>query len=192
MPNLEPLLARVDALLAAGAPVRLAIDGNCASGKSTLGERLHALRPSNLLHMDDFYIPFAQKTPRRLAEPGGNVDYERFRAEILERPADAPIEYRRFDCALQRILPARTLPPQPLTIVEGSYALHPALSEFYQIRVFMTVDPQEQLARILRRNGPEQQRRFIEMWIPLENAYFDALNIRAQCDFAFDTTGEAL
>jgi len=29
---------------------------------------------------------------------------------------------------------------------------------------------------------------FTERWIPLENKYFDALNIEKSCDFIIDTT----
>ena len=78
----QPLVDRIDALLDQKAFVRIAIDGNCASGKSTLGECLRQIYDANLFHMDDYFLPFARKTPERLAEPGGNVDYERFWAEV--------------------------------------------------------------------------------------------------------------
>ena len=63
--------------------VMVAIDGPCASGKSTLGAALAQKLGCPLFHMDDFFLPPAQKTPQRLAEPGGNVDAERFFAEVL-------------------------------------------------------------------------------------------------------------
>ena len=75
---------------------------------------------------------------------------------------------------------------KPLTVVEGSYSLHPTLRSAYDLKVFLAIDPERQSARILARNGAEKHRRFIEEWIPLENAYFSALDIRSLCDLAFD------
>lgn len=182
----QPLVDRIDALLDQKAFVRIAIDGNCASGKSTLGECLRQIYDANLFHMDDYFLPFARKTPERLAEPGGNVDYERFWAEVASHRPGEVLEYRRFDCVRQALDAPVCVPPRPLTIVEGSYSLHPTLRDAYDLKVFLAIDPERQSERILRRNGPEKHRRFIEEWIPLENVYFDALGIRALCDLSFD------
>ena len=181
-----PLFQRIDALLAEKPFVRVAIDGPCASGKSTLGALLRGVYDANLFHMDDYFLPFARKTPERLAEPGGNVDYERFFEEIAGRPAGEAARWRRFDCAAQALEPAQTASPKPLTVVEGSYSLHPALRGAYDLKVFLSIDPERQSARVLARNGPEKHRRFVEEWIPLENTYFRALGVRALCDLSFD------
>jgi len=45
----------------------------------------------------------------------------------------------------------------------------------------------EQSRRILKRNGPEMHRRFLNEWIPLENRYFQALAIADKCDLVFST-----
>ena len=181
-----PLFCAIDRLMAEKPFVRVAIDGNCASGKSTLGALLESVYGANLFHMDDYFLPFARKTPERLAEPGGNVDYERFLAEIAGQPRDAVIRWRPFDCAGQCLRPEIETPPKPLTVVEGSYSLHPTLRGAYDLKVFLSIDPERQSQRILRRNGPEKHRRFVSQWIPLENAYFDQLDIRGLCDLQFD------
>ena len=180
------LFQRIDALLAEKPFVRVAIDGNCAAGKSTLGALLREVYGANLFHMDDYFLPFACKTPERLAEPGGNVDYERFREEVAGREPGSAIRWRPFDCAAQALGAWQTAGPKPLTVVEGSYSLHPTLRSAYDLKVFLAIDPERQSARILARNGAEKHRRFIEEWIPLENAYFSALDIRSLCDLAFD------
>lgn len=182
----QPLVDRIDALLEERPFVRVAIDGNCASGKTTLGGLLRDLYGGELIHMDDFYVPFARKTPERLAEPGGNVDYERFWAEVASRQPGEAFAYRPFDCATQALRAPVPVEPRSLTIVEGSYSLHPMLRSAYDLKVFLSVDPERQSARILRRNGPEKHRRFLEMWIPLENHYFSALGIRELCDLVFE------
>lgn len=81
------LLAELLLQLGAQGRAVAAIDGNAAAGKSTLAARIAAFfapRCSvNVFHMDDFFLPGALRTPERLAEPGGNVHYERFQDEVL-------------------------------------------------------------------------------------------------------------
>lgn len=181
-----PLFQAIDRLMAEKPFVRVAIDGRCASGKSTLGALLERVYDANLLHMDDYFLPFERKTPERLAEPGGNVDYERAFDEIVSRPADSEICFRPFDCSVQALGEPVRIAPKHLTVVEGSYALHPALRDGYDLKVFLDIDADRQSARILKRNGPEMHARFVNEWIPLENVYFDGLDIRGLADLVFD------
>lgn len=180
------LFEAIDRLLREKPFVRVAVEGRCASGKSTLAALLERVYGANVVHMDDFFLPFERKTPERLAEPGGNVDYERALAEVLSRPADREIVYRPFDCSVQAPGDEIRLAPKPLTIVEGSYSMHPALRGHYDLSVFLDIDPERQSARILKRNGPEMHARFVGEWIPLENRYFDGLNVRRSCNLSFD------
>ena len=181
-----PLFQEIDRLLGENEFVRVAVDGRCAAGKSTLGALLERVYGANLFHMDDYFLPFERKTPERLAEPGGNVDYERAYAEIVSRPKGEPVLWRAFDCGEQRLgEPVRT-EAKRLTVVEGSYAMHPALCGGYDLKVFLDIDPERQSARILERNGPQMHARFVNEWIPLENEYFDGLGVRRMADLAFD------
>ena len=66
-----------------GQRLLIAVDGRCASGKTTLAATLEEETGCNVVHMDDFFLRPEQRTPQRLAEPGGNVDYERFRQEVI-------------------------------------------------------------------------------------------------------------
>ena len=65
------------------APLVIAIDGRCAAGKTTLAARLKDERNCNVIHMDHFFLQQEQRTEKRLKEPGGNVDYERFVKEVI-------------------------------------------------------------------------------------------------------------
>ncbi|MBQ6508809.1 MAG: hypothetical protein IJI07_04975 [Flexilinea sp.] len=164
-------------------PAILAIDGRCASGKTTLGNQLAAEWNASLFHMDDFYLQPHQRTEERLAEPGGNVDRERFLEEVLLPLREGkPVSYRRFDCGTFTFEPARLIETAEIAIVEGSYALHPQLRDLYDLRIFMDIDPEEQMRRILKRNGPEVAERFRTRWIPLEEAYFEGCSVRKAAD----------
>lgn len=161
------------------APV-LVIDGHCGSGKTTLARELAALLDAPVVHMDDFFLPFALRTPQRLSEPGGNVDYERFEQEVLPLiGTGAPFAYGQFDCGSGQVTRAEC-PGAKVRIVEGTYSLHPRFMPRWQgmgaLTVFASVPPQEQLRRIALRN-PRLLERFRTEWIPMENRYFAAFQV---------------
>lgn len=64
-----------------------------------------------------------------------------------------------------------------LNIVEGSYSRHPYFGDYYQLGYCLLIDEEEQERRILRRNGAGMLPRFMEEWIPKENAYLKAFGI---------------
>lgn len=162
--------------------VNIAIDGVCGGGKSTLGQALAGKYDCNLFHMDDFFLRPEQRTPERYAQPGGNVDYERFREEVLEHLSDkAGLTYRPFDCTTMELGAPRTVPHCRLNIIEGAYSCHPYFGDIYQVRFFVELSAEEQKARILARNGEEKYKQFVNEWIPMENRYFEACGISEKC-----------
>lgn len=87
-------------------PLLVAIDGRCASGKSTLAKDLQKQLDCNVIHMDDFYLQPHQRTTKRLREPGGNVDYERFETEVLQPMLTGEaFSYRPYDAHAVCFLP---------------------------------------------------------------------------------------
>lgn len=167
----------------------IAIDGRCGGGKSTLGKLLSEQFDCNIFHMDDFFLPFEMKTSKRLSEAGGNVHYERFEEEVL-KPLQKhnSIEYRQYLCNIRDFGQPVRVEYKHLTIIEGSYSLHPILRNYYDYKIFVTVDPKVQYERILKRNGKEKLQDFLNKWIPMEEHYFSELDISKQCDLILDTT----
>ena len=93
------LLRRIRALAAVRPRVLVAIDGRCAAGKTTLAASLQAQLGCNVFHMDDFFLRPEQRTPERLHQPGGNVDFERFLTEVLRPLYDGdPMTATRSSC----------------------------------------------------------------------------------------------
>lgn len=165
-----------------------AIDGPCATGKSTLGARLSQLYGCPLFHMDDFFLLPERKTPERLAQPGGNVDYERFFAQVLAPLSRGePVLYQPYRCHSGALAAARTIPPAPLAVVEGVYSLRPEFQPLYQVKCFLSAPWPVREARLLERCGPEGLERFRILWIPLEDRYFQAFSISAACDTHLET-----
>ena len=186
----QSVLDRVAAAMGRKPLVLMAIDGMCASGKSALAERIAGHYPCNVFHMDDFFLTPEMRTPARLAEPGGNVDVERFKAEVLEPLRNGrTVRCRKYDCGTGAFAPAPPAEPKPLAIVEGAYSLHPRLRNAYDLAVGLRVSPDAQLRRIAAREGEGRAPDFITRWIPLENHYIEKTGVWARCDLVIDTSG---
>ncbi len=176
----------IDSLLKAKDVIIVAIDGNCAAGKSALASVLGGVYDCNIFHMDDFFLRPEQRTPQRLGEPGGNVDRERFYNEVITGlKSGRPFTYRKYDCRTQNLGEPVSVTPKALNIIEGSYSLHPVLIGFYDLKIFLQISAGVQSERILKRSGAKMHERFISEWVPMENRYFESFDIRSKCDLVF-------
>lgn len=178
---------RIDMLLNTRERVLVAIDGNCTAGKTTLARALAREYNCNVFHMDEFFLRPEQRTAERLAQAGGNVDYERFREEILLPLTEGkPVSYRPYDCHSLTLKAPVKMPVRQLNIIEGTYSRHPFFGAPYQLTIFLSVSPELQRQRIgLRPEGVRH--RFFTEWIPMEQAYFDTFAIRETSDLRLDT-----
>lgn len=182
----QEIKTQIDRLLSRQARVIIAIDGRCGAGKSTLAARLAELCGGNVFHMDDFFLRPEQRRPERFAEAGGNVDRERFAAEVLSPLARGErFSYRPFVCRNMALGDAVEVEPKSVNIIEGAYSMHPELAEAYDLSVFLTISPELQRERLIRRNG-ERSRDFFERWIPFEEKYITKMNVPARCKLIFE------
>ena len=182
----EELLSEIDRRLETdkNKDLIIAVDGRCASGKTTLAAFLREKYDCNVFHMDDFFLRPEQKTAERLSEPGGNIDHERFLSEVLLPLYEGrDVLFQRYDCFRKCLESPVHAERKRLNIVEGVYSLHPDLSDYYDMTVFLDVSEEEQRKRILKRNTPLMAEKFFSAWIPLEERYFDDLGIREKADF---------
>lgn len=173
--RLFPILERI-AQLPQDEIHTIAIDGRCASGKTTMAGMLAKVLEAGVIHMDDFFLPLKLRTEDRFATPGGNVHYERVRDEVLPKLKTAEaFSYQRFDCSKMALGDFVAVIGSHYYIVEGAYSCHPALGEYMSLKVFSDVESEEQLERIRRRDGEEMLKNFQSYWIPMEEAYFESL-----------------
>ena len=170
--------------------VIVALDGMSCSGKSTFAGELADRFGGAAVHMDDFFLPADRFTEEMQALPGGNVDRDRFRSEVLEplsRGQD--FAYAPFSCQEQALLPDRVSVTGRLIVVEGAYALLPDWGNYYDLALFLQVSQEEQQGRLLLRNGVRGMVPFLKRWIPREESYFAACAVKDRCDDIVD--GEA-
>jgi hypothetical protein len=180
----------INQLLKTHTQLIVAIDGRCAAGKTTLATQLQRDTGCNVIHMDHFFLRPEQRAPRRLQQPGGNVDWERVKTEVLQ-PLKRGTDfcYRPYDCHTQTYKEPIQVQPGQVTIIEGSYSCHPELFDFYDFHIFLTISPEVQRRRILYRNGAAGLKTFQDKWIVLEERYFEAFSIKKRCELCFDTNG---
>ncbi|MDL2324947.1 hypothetical protein LJC61_07350 [Ruminococcaceae bacterium OttesenSCG-928-A16] len=183
-----PVFAAIDKELQGKSHVLVAIDGMAAAGKSSLAKQLAQVYGSGTVEVDDFFLQHWQRTPQRLAEAGGNIDYERLAPVVQQAAAGQGVCYQGYNCATGQTNVQRTLPAGRVTVVEGSYSMHPRLNAPYDVKVFLQVDATTQAGRILQRNGQAMAQRFTNEWIPMENQYFAEFKVREGCDVVIDTS----
>lgn len=166
--------------------VVLAIDGGAASGKTTLAALISEKYAAAVVHMDDFFLPPARKTKARMSEPDGNIDRERFMAEVLPYiNSRAPFSYGKYDCSAGKVTGRTEIPAAALVVVEGVYSLSDHFSSEYDIKIMLTVSEEEQLSRLKNRSTPEEFEKFKKVWLPLEKRYFALCSVREKCDMVF-------
>lgn len=176
-------------------PYLVAVDGRCGSGKTGFSRIVERLIPGTKLvaHMDDLYLPWENRPPDWMEIPAGNMDLERLRREILlPVRSGSPLEYRPFFPEVPALdewgEPLETDPEEAeLILVEGTYSQHPSVAEYYDCKIFLTCEEEEQTRRLQVREG-EYYPTFHRVWRALEERYFAACGTERAADLTVDTT----
>ena len=162
--------------------VLIAIDGRCTSGKTSLASLLAKDEEVTVVHMDDFFLREKQRSLERRNTPGENVDHERFLKEVLiPMSKRETFVYTPYDCKTGKLKEGIRIHPTSICIVEGSYSCHKNLWDYYDLHVFMDVDKNTQIERIQNRDKTKLEA-FMNLWIPLEEKYFETYQIKEKCE----------
>lgn len=167
MPRAE-LLTRLAGLLASHRPphtLRVAVDGPDAAGKSTLAAELArslaGTRETILASVDHFHRPRHARYQRGQLSPDGYYqdafDYDAIVASVL-RPL-GPGGSRRYRTAVfdyrtdtPSVEPARHAAQDAVLLFEGVFLLRPALRDFWDLTVYLDIDPDEAIRRASARD----------------------------------------
>ncbi len=178
--EINDVIKRIDEYLKTHEEVVIAIDGKSGSGKSTLGNKLNEYYKGNLIHMDDYFLPFNLRSKERMNEIGGNVNYEKFYNDIILNLKQDLIS-EPYSCHEGKFKEKRIIKHSKVTIIEGSYSLHPYFKKYYDISIGLDISSEAQIERLKEREG-DNLINFINKWIPLENRYFEGFNILQKVD----------
>lgn len=175
-----------------GHPVRIAVEGRSAAGKSTFADALaEALRPSGRqvlrAGIDDFHPPghgarsaAGGYTPQTLYDEG--FDYAAFRQLLLDRLG--PGGDRRVRLALHDSLRDRTIEgaaataaADALVVVDGAFLLRPELRGAWELVIWLDIGFETMIRRAIARDIAWQpdvdaiRRRYLERWQPTHELY---------------------
>ena len=186
------VISTIEKLIKEKPDTLIAIDGPCASGKTTLAMLIAEKFGAQIIHMDDFFLPPEMRTAERLSQAGGNVHYERFNAQVVKGiESGKEFVYGVYSCSSGTTAQSKPVSPDKPIVIEGSYALHPQISTRYDVKIFVESDYETRLERILQRNGADALEIFKSKWIPMENRYFQEFNGREKCDIIVKTDRKA-
>lgn len=169
---------KISRLYSLGNEVTVAIDGQSAAGKTTLASTIATVFDCNLFNTADFMA----------VNKRGVLffDAARFKAEICENlNKGKPFSYGVCDPETGRITSQKTVEPRRLNIVEGAYSLHHRLRRYYELKIFMEVNPILQSKRILEDYGEDGFRRLNTEILPRENEYIKQSGIKLNSDLVY-------
>ncbi len=156
----------------------ISIDGPCGGGKTTIADMIEKELGFNILHMDDFYLPFDKRDKNWMNIIAGHMDFDRLIEKvIIPYKEKKKTNYVSYDCHSDKYLKEIPIDLDKFLIIEGSYTSHSKLDNYVDAKIFVDIDKDEQIKRLTKRN-PKVVDKFLSMWVPFENRYFQELRIK--------------
>lgn len=204
-------IAEKIAAIARPHPVRVAIDGVDAAGKTTFADELaRALaalrRPVIRASIDGFHNPAAVRRRRGALSPEGyfhdSFNYPAL-VEALLQPLGpgGSLAFRRavFDFRTDTIVevPLEQADPQAILLLDGVFLLRPELRAHFDFSIFLRADFRTTLARAEQRdlnllgNVEEVRRRYHERYIPGQRIYLTAVHPERMASLIIDNNDPA-
>jgi uridine kinase len=207
---LESIADLIDSLMATH-PVRIAIDGPDASGKTILATALSDMlvrRDRDVIRasIDGFHLPREQRYRRGNDSPEGyyldSFDHQAVRAELLvPLGPGGNLRYRRavFDFRenVRLSSDADTAGSNAILLFDGVFLLRPELIDLWDFRIFLFVEFPEVLRRVAVRDrdlfgsSPAAMNRYRTRYIPGQEIYFRTVRPWSLADIVLDNSDPA-
>jgi uridine kinase len=179
-------------------PVRVAIDGVDAAGKTTLADELAPLvgRPVVRASVDGFHRPRVERGETAEAYYADAFDYEALRRVLLEPLG--PGGSRRYRAAvfeLERDAPVaaewRVAPPDAVLLCDGVFLHRPELDGCWDLTVFVAVELAVAVERAIARDGEAMRGRYRSRYVPAQRGYLAEERPEERADVVLDNTDPA-
>ena len=164
----------------------ISIDGPCGGGKTTFAESIKREYGYNIVHMDDFYLPFQKRDKTWMNTIAGHMDFKRLIEDVIKPYSEKKAtKYISYDCHSDKYLQKIDIDPNKPIVLEGSYSSHPVLDDYVDIKIYIDIDEKTQIERLTKRNEKVVDK-FVSMWIPFENNYFHTMEIKDKSDIIYE------
>ena len=181
-------------------PLRVAIDGRDAAGKTTLADELAPLvevqgRPVVRASIDGFHRPRAERYRRGRDSALGyyldSFDHDALRRELLlplgpggnRRYRTAVFDVRKDERVFER---PHTAPADAVALVDGIFLCRPELDDLWDLRIFVDTDFEEARRREAARDGAGRADDFDHLYetryAPGQQLYFEAAEPKLRAD----------
>jgi uridine kinase len=194
-------LARRIAEIGRPHPVRVAIDGPDAAGKTTLADDLveplrRLERPVIRATIDAFHFPRAHRYRKGRLSPEGyyhdSFDLEALRARLLHPlgpTGDRRYQLAAFDWRAEQPItpPIHEAPPDAVLLFDAIFAQRPELAACWEYVVYLDVTWESVISRALLRDGAagsaaELGRLYHQRYIPAQQLYQANCHPRERAD----------
>jgi uridine kinase len=199
---IEQLAARI-AGVAAPHPLRVAIDGRSAAGKTTLADALaerlrdRTRRVVIRAELDHFMKMVEDRNAYPYDSPESYYldawDYPLIRERLL-RPL-GPGGHRR--CLANPAEVERVAPDDAILLADGVFLQRPELDAHWDLRIYLDIGLDESLRRGVDRDrhwmggAAEAERRYLTTYLPGEQRYLAEVRPRDRADIVVDMTDPA-
>ncbi|MFF0171693.1 nucleoside/nucleotide kinase family protein [Micromonospora profundi] len=175
-------------------PVRVAVDGPPAAGKTTLADELAVVlreqgRDVIRATIDDFLFPRAQRYPRgEYSAEGCYFDAHDYGAlnRVLLDPlgpgGDRNFQPAAYDRTADAVLSpsVNTAPADAVLVFDGVFLMRPELIDRWDLRIFVSIALEKTVQRAVIRerrvsSRADIERRWRERYIPSQQLYFDTV-----------------
>ncbi|MEQ4721343.1 hypothetical protein [Nonomuraea sp. B19D2] len=173
------LAERVMSLRPSCGPVRLvAVDGPAGAGKTTFAVRLATALGCQVIHSDDFPVPWE-------GGPGGW--FHALESQVLLPLRDGQSGgFRRYDWVRGEYAEHVTVPVAPALVIEGVGTARASISGLLAFTVWVEAPWELRFARVMERDGAELEPRWRE-WFAAEQEWFDEDRTRDRADLVVST-----
>jgi uridine kinase len=200
------ILAEMIRCIESDHPLRVAIDGVDASGKTILADKLaetmqDGKRQIIRATVDDFHYPQHIRRKRGDLSPQGfyhdSFNYpaliedlliplgpngdRRYRTAVFDLQQDQPVEG-----------PWETAAPDAILLIDGIFLLRPRLMPYWDLTIYLEVDFTHSMARGIQRDATfygsveEAERRYLQRYIPGQMLYHQVAQPLDKADILID------